>query len=138
MIIRQITVSSLNMSAQTRVPLQVHVSWGGVRVRRWVAFRVLYRAPKRRMTTGRIACDVGWPNGNTVNLHFGTLAHKVRDIMGLARTDQECEVDIFVDWNERVRVEDDGEEWTLKPNVATAVERLRWTRPLRTAKIRRI
>lgn len=80
-----------------------------------------YNAPRRTVTARSLAAAVGYPNFNSVNLQYGTLARKICEILGLR-----LKFHAFV-LVEFVNPEPDTELlWVMRPELSRALEELRW------------
>ena len=87
-----------------------------------------YRAPQHTMTATELAGAVGYPDWNTVNLQYGTLATKLADRMKwLVRPDLSASHAIA----SFVKPGDDTAhwQWVMRPELVAAHEGLGWVTP---------
>jgi hypothetical protein len=82
-----------------------------------------YNAPKRTITARSLAAAVGYPNFNSVNLQYGTLARKICEILGLRL---EFHVSVLAEFI--MPKPEDGTEvlWVMRPELSRALEELQW------------
>jgi hypothetical protein len=82
-----------------------------------------YRAPARTVTARSLAKSVGYSNYNAVNLQYGTLARQMCDILGQRLRYHVLILAEFV-------VPETGLDrellWIMRPELAQALEELRW------------
>lgn len=84
---------------------------------------VHYRAPGRRLTARKLAEKVGYASFGAVNLQYGTLARKICDILGIRLEYHVLVLAKFMTpktgWDREVL-------WIMRPELARALEELRW------------
>jgi len=80
-----------------------------------------YHAPRRTITAKQMARALGFTHFGAANLNYGGLAKRLGNQLGIElKEDEPLWVLITMDWPE-------GEcEWTLRPQVAAALEALGW------------
>jgi hypothetical protein len=84
---------------------------------------VHYRAPGRRLTARKLAEQVGYASFGAVNLQYGTLARKICDILGLRLRYHVLILAKFVTPKTGL---DREILWVMRPELARALEELRW------------
>jgi hypothetical protein len=85
--------------------------------------RFQYQAPRRSVTPRQIAYAVGYKNYNPANLHYGKLGKRIGE--QLDWYPGRHYFDVLSNWefaNEEVH-------WTMRPQVAQALEQLGWVGP---------
>ena len=82
-----------------------------------------YSAPKRTITARSLAAAVGYPNFNSVNLQYGTLARRICEILGLRLEFHVSVLAVFV-----APEPEEGAEllWMMRPELSRALEELQW------------
>lgn len=84
-----------------------------------------YRAHNRTVTPAELASAVGYRSAAAVLLHYGLFAHKVKTLLGIfvPLDPGEAHVELFVECDKP------GKKmlWELRPEVASALEKLNWT-----------
>ena len=93
--------------------------------------RAHYHAPGRCITATKLADAVGFKNYNAANLWYGKLGHSVAALVGYI-PEVKCSAGT-PSWTHTLatggKQADAGEwEWTMKPNLTVALERLGWVR----------
>lgn len=91
-----------------------------------------YRAPDHTATASELAEWVDYADWNAVNLQYGLFSVKLAERMKWVLP-QDCQASYAVAWFEKP---DDAEEhwrWHMHPELARALEELRWVSPLQTA-----
>ena len=82
-----------------------------------------YNAPRRTVTARSLAAAVGYPNFNSINLQYGTLARKICEILGLRLEFHVSVLAVFV-----TPEPEEGAEllWVMRPELSRALEELQW------------
>jgi hypothetical protein len=82
-----------------------------------------YNAPGRTVTARSLAAAVGYPNFNSVNLQYGTLARRICEILGLRLEFHVTVLAVFVTPDSEY-----GTEllWVMRPELSRALEELQW------------
>jgi hypothetical protein len=94
-----------------------------------------YAMPGRAATMRRLAAAVGYPpDHRTANFVYGSFAGRVRRELQLARP--KYEIWVLVVWPEPPLDELAEFAFRLRPEVATAIERLGWSPPISPTKPR--
>lgn len=84
-----------------------------------------YHAPERTVTARQLAALVGYRHYGSANLQYGTLARRICEILGF-RFDYS--VLILVDFSLPESSFDRELRWVMRPELATALENLGWTK----------
>jgi 5-methylcytosine-specific restriction protein A len=84
-----------------------------------------YHTPGRTITAKQMAQTLGFSSHGAANLHYGSLAKRVGEHLGVVPEFAALLVLVSMDWP-------GGEcEWTLRPQVAAALEQLGWVQGFR-------
>jgi hypothetical protein len=72
-----------------------------------------FEAPKHTVTWDRLAKAVGYESGRAVNLQYGTLAHRVANILGVFKKPQGFWIFVFADCYDFSRATSQANRGTL-------------------------
>ncbi len=83
-----------------------------------------YRSPNRTSTAAKLAKAVGYKSWSGANLQYGALAKRVGDVLSF-HPDPDYEIAVMATWKRR---QSPGGQLklTLRPQVAKALEKLKW------------
>lgn len=82
-------------------------------------------APKHTATWAQLAKVVGYPNGDTVNMQYGTLARRVAEQLGVREKPKGFWLYVLADWAARKGLSGHT-AFVLRPQVVQALEKLGW------------
>ena len=85
-----------------------------------------HRAPHHTLTAGELAVAVGLPSYSAANLRYGLFAGRLCQALGLR---PQFNVEALVSFSGGDDPGDDLIKWTMRPEVVTALEAMRWVRP---------
>jgi hypothetical protein len=81
-------------------------------------------APQHTVTWAELAQGVGYPDFRTVNLQYGTLAHRVAENLGINEPPNDFWLFVLVDWTTDVETESGHQAFTLRRPVVDALQEL--------------
>jgi hypothetical protein len=88
-----------------------------------------YRAEEQTVTAGELARLVDYPDWNTINLQYGSLAQNLADRMRwLVPAGHPSSYTIA--WFEKEEGSEEHWRWHMHPEVVAALESLGWVKPL--------
>lgn len=91
--------------------------------------RAHYRADRHTITAGQLAAALEFKDGAAANLHYGKLAHKLSDALGIEPSKR---VNGTVAWWRVIaygpadRELGDHFEWTMRPELVAALQAMKW------------
>jgi hypothetical protein len=87
--------------------------------------RVHHAAPARTISASRLAEAVGFENWTAANLQYGLLAGRLNDQLALNLAEH-ARVGVLVDFVDPGYAANEHWLWVMRPNVAQALEDLKW------------
>lgn len=94
--------------------------------------RKLYAGPGHTLTTMEIAREMGWPTHGAVNLHYGTFAQTLAKRMRWVVPAGAYQISTIATF-EGGSADDPHTRWTMRPELAAALEKLKIVIPARPA-----
>ncbi|MSU73554.1 hypothetical protein EXS56_00240 [Candidatus Kaiserbacteria bacterium] len=86
-----------------------------------------YFSPNHTITSWNLAAAMGWKNFPAANLHYGGLAGRAAEAMGLVPPNEDYAVSFFVDFYMPESGKDDGHwQWIMWPQLVEAIQKLGW------------